>query len=261
MSPENAECLAAAELDVCVLANNHVMDFGLGGLRETLATLDRLGIAHAGAGQTLEDAEAPAIVDLGERGRVLVFSIASPSSGVPRAREASSPGVAMELSLESVRGIRARIERHARPGDIVVLSIHWGPNWGHEITSRERRFAHGLVDDAGVHVVHGHSSHHVKAIEPYHGRLILYGCGDLLTDYEGIRGNERYRGELGLMYFATLDLGTGRCERVEMTPTRVHRLRVTRASHDEALWLAEVLRHEAGASVELDEADRLHLRV
>ena len=57
--------------------------------------------------------------------------------------------------------------------------------------------------------MHGHSSHHVKAIEVFRGRLILYGCGDFLTDYEGVGGYEEFRGDLALMYFVELDSGTG----------------------------------------------------
>ena len=63
--------------------------------------------------------------------------------------------------------------------------------------------------EAGIHVVHGHSSHHFKGIEVYRNRPILYGCGDFLNDYEGIGGHRRFRGELALMYFPILDPATG----------------------------------------------------
>ncbi|HEY8429304.1 MAG TPA: CapA family protein [Sandaracinaceae bacterium] len=266
-SPENAECLRAAKLDGCVLANNHVIDFGRAGLVETLETLDRLSIAHAGAGRTIEEATAPAVLDRGELGRVLVFAVGSPSAGVPRAWEAAAgvPGVwlAPDLSGRTVRRIRDAIERHARPRDVVVLSIHWGPNWGYGVGDDERAFARAVIDEAGAHVVHGHSSHHVKGIELYRGRLVLYGCGDLLTDYEGIRGYERFRGDLGLMYFATVDVGTGRLIALEMVPTRMRRFRITRASGDDAAWLGRVMRRECemlGAEVEQERDGRLFLR-
>lgn len=266
MSPENAPCLAAARLDVCGLANNHVADFGLDGLVDTLATLSHLSIRHAGAGRTIEEAERPAIVDRGELGRVLVLAVGSPSAGVPRAwaAESGSPGVCLapDLSANTVRRIRGIVDAHARPRDIVVLSIHWGGNWGWSIAPEERRFAHALVDEAGVHVVHGHSSHHVKGIEVHEGRLILYGCGDFLTDYEGIHGYEDFRGDLGLMYFPSFDARSGRLERLEMVPTRVRRLRVTRADETDARWLYEVSKRESarlGTSVQRDREGRLHL--
>ena len=61
MSPDNIGCVATARPDVCVLANNHVLDFGRGGLAETLATLDRHGLAHAGAGRSAKEARAPTL--------------------------------------------------------------------------------------------------------------------------------------------------------------------------------------------------------
>jgi Putative enzyme of poly-gamma-glutamate biosynthesis (capsule formation) len=73
-------------------------------------------------------------------------------------------------------------------GDIVVASIHWGGNWDYKVPREQREFAHKLIDEAGVDVIHGHSSHHIKGIEVYRGKLIMYGCSDLLNDYEGISG-------------------------------------------------------------------------
>jgi poly-gamma-glutamate synthesis protein (capsule biosynthesis protein) len=99
-----------------------------------------------------------------------------------------------------------------RPGDIVVASIHWGGNWGFLVSDAERTFAHQVIEKAGVDVVHGHSSHHVKGLEVYRDRPIIYGAGDFLDDYEGISGNEEYRGDLALMFFPTLDPATGRLE-------------------------------------------------
>jgi len=244
VSPENARCLAAARIDVCALANNHVLDWGASGLLDTLDTLDRLHIARCGAGRDLDEATRPAVVDLGERGRVAVFSAGSVDSGVPPSWAAGPrlPGVhaLMDLGDDAVLRLRRAIEPWRRSGALIVLSIHWGPNWGYAIAAEHRRFARRMIDDAGVHLVHGHSSHHVTGIEVHHGQAILYGCGDLLTDYEGIHGHEAYRGDLGLLYLVTLD-EAGALSRLEMLPTRMHRLRVTRASAEETRWLAGTL--------------------
>ena len=51
MSPGNIGCISAARIDCCCLANNHILDWGYAGLEETLVTLDRAGISHAGAGR------------------------------------------------------------------------------------------------------------------------------------------------------------------------------------------------------------------
>ena len=131
-----------------------------------------------------------------------------------------------------------------RAGDVVVASIHWGSNWGYGIPQAQQRFAHMLVDEAGIDVVHGHSSHHVKGIEIHRGSPIIYGCGDLLTDYEGIEGYEQFRDDLGLMYFLTMNRSTGKVVRFGMTPTRIRKLRISPAPDSDRRWLRDVLTRE-----------------
>ncbi|MBC7235480.1 MAG: CapA family protein, partial [Chloroflexi bacterium] len=190
MHPENIPCLTAAGINCCALANNHVLDWGYAGLVETLETLEKANIESAGAGRNLQEAEEPAVIEVAGRGRVLVFSYGTPSSGIPLSWAASEtmPGVNLlrDLSAESLQWVKRQVDKVKRESDIVVCSIHWGSNWGYEIPIEHVRFAHGLIDEAGVDVIHGHSSHHVKGIEVYKGKPILYGCGDLINDYEGI---------------------------------------------------------------------------
>ena len=249
MHPDNIPCLTAAGIDCCVLANNHVLDFGPAGLEETLDALKRAGLKTAGAGHNRTTATAPAVLALPDGSRVLVFGFGLETSGIPRdwAATAARPGVDLldDLSERTVRQIAARIQAVRRPGDIVVASIHWGANFDYTIPPDQIRFAHALIDEAGVTVVHGHSSHHVKGIEVYRERPILYGCGDFLNDYEGIHGYESYHGDLGLMYFVTVERATGRLRRVDMTPTRIRRFQVRRAAADEAQWLWQVLKRES----------------
>jgi hypothetical protein len=90
-----------------------------------------------------------------------------------------------------------------------VASIHWGSNWGYEISPEQRDFAHRLVESETVDIVHGHSSHHPRGIEVHRRRPILYGCGDFVNDYEGIRGQEEFRSDLVLGYFLSLEPGSG----------------------------------------------------
>jgi poly-gamma-glutamate synthesis protein (capsule biosynthesis protein) len=244
MHPNNVGCLAAARLDVCVLANNHVADFGASGLIETLDVLQRAGIRTAGAGRTLAEARQAAIVPLADGGRVLVTACADRSSGVPDqwAARTRQPGVDLlpNLSDETAASLAARATADRRPGDVVLVSIHWGSNWGYEVPHRHETFAQRLVD-GGVDIVHGHSSHHARPIHRYRDRLILYGCGDFINDYEGISGYERYRGDLVLMYFVQIDAATGRLRGLSMTPMRIRQMRLTRAAAQDARWLADTL--------------------
>lgn len=267
LHPGNLPVLSAAGIDCCGLANNHVLDWGEAGLLETLAALEEAGIAAAGAGRDAAGAARPAIVELTGGGRVIVFSFAHASSGVPAewAASPSRPGVALlaDLGAASLRDIAGRVVAVKRAGDIIVASVHWGANWGYEVSAAERDFAHRLIEDADVDVVHGHSSHHAKPIEVHKGKLILYGCGDLINDYEGISGNEDYRGDLVAMYLPHLDAASGRLIALDLVPFRMARFRLNRASRDEAAWLGATLGRESapfGVSLDLRDDDALRAR-
>lgn len=240
--PENAECLVAGGIDAVVVANNHILDWSEPGLEDTLDTLDRLGVGRTGAGSDHSEAWSPASVTCERSGRVLVLGLGSQTSGVDPAWEAGPdrPGVALLGSFDDVwiERVDQAIDGSRQPGDVVVVSIHWGPNWGHGVPSAHRRFARALIDNVGVDVVHGHSSHHPMGFEIYQGRLILYGCGDLLTDYEGIRGHEEFRPELGAWYVVALDADTGVMRDLRIIPTKVNRFQLTTPSQEEMEWLA-----------------------
>lgn len=240
MHPANAGVLAAARIDVCVLANNHVLDWGAAGLVESLDVLHAAGVRTAGAGRDREDAERPAIVP-STSGRVLVFAVGDGSSGVPRAwrARADAPGVARldDLSDASADRLCERVASQKRAGDVAIASVHWGSNWGYEVDVEMERFAHRLVDGP-IDVVHGHSSHHPRPIEIHRGKLVLYGAGDLVNDYEGIEGYEAFRGDLSLVYFADVEAATGALVALAMAPLRIRRMRLERASGADAAWLA-----------------------
>lgn len=248
MSPENIACLTAAGIDCCVLANNHMLDWGIAGLLDTIEILDKTGIKHTGAGRNLREAQAPAILNGREGFRVIVFSLGSVSSGILAGWSAleNRPGInLMETPCDDpVSSLARTIRGVKRDGDVVILSIHWGGNWGYKVPPAQRPFAHRLVDETELNIVHGHSSHHVKAIEVYKGCLILYGCGDFLNDYEGIEGYESFRGDLGLMYFADVDPYTHRFLALRMVPTQIRRFRVNRASEIDFQWLEDLLNRE-----------------
>ena len=248
MHPANAPCISAGRIDCCVLANNHVLDWGYRGLADTLDTLRGAGIRTAGAGRDEAEAAAPAAIALPGKGRVLVFAFGMESSGVPRewaaGKDRAGVSFLADLSPRSVERIAGRVGAARRAGDVVVASIHWGSNWGYDVSQPQREFAHRLIEIAGVDVVHGHSSHHPQGIEVHRDRPILYGCGDFLNDYEGIGGYESFRSDLALMYFPTVDAATGRLARLLMTPTQIRHFRVNRAPEADARWLEAMLNRE-----------------
>jgi len=175
---------------------------------------------------------------------VLVFSYGSPTSGVPWewAATAHRPGVNFleDTSKKTARRIAREMHRFNSQRDVIVASIHWGGNWDYRIRDEETGFAHQLIEH-GIAVVHGHSSHHVKTAEIYGGRLVLYGCGDLINDYEGISGYEDFRSDLTLLYLPGIDPRRGRLLEARLVPMRVAGLRLNRGTEADAKWLCELL--------------------
>ncbi|WP_435242397.1 CapA family protein [Streptomyces cucumeris] len=244
MNPANLPCLAAARPDVCVLANNHVLDRGPHGLEDTLDALAGAGLRVAGAGRDVTAARRPAVVPVGEDRRVLVFAFGTPSSGIPYrwAATGDRPGVDLvpELTDAGAAAITDRVRQVKRAGDIAVASVHWGGNWGYDVPADQIRFAHALID-GGVDLVHGHSSHHPRPAEVYRGRLILHGCGDLIDDYEGIAGYERYRDDLRLLHLVRVAAGSGELLELRMVPLQSRRMRLRHATRRDARWLGDTL--------------------
>ena len=249
MHPRNVGCITAARIDCCCLGNNHILDWGYDGLAETIQTLDSVGIGHTGAGRNAAEAAAPAVLDLPGKGRVLVFSYGAPTSGIPTkwAATANRPGVNFleDSSEETAARVAREMNGFKKRDDVIVASIHWGENWGYQILDEEIRFAHQLIEH-GISIVYGHSSHHVKTAEIYGDRLVLYGCGDFLNDYEGIGGHKALRSDLTLMYLPAIDPRRGRLVEARLVPMRVARFRVSRAPESDAHRLCDLL-NELGA--------------
>ncbi|MEU4313223.1 CapA family protein [Nocardia sp. NPDC024068] len=242
MHPGNLPALAALRPDVCALSNNHCLDFGVRGLADTLDALSGANIRAVGAGADLDAARQPAVVPVPGGRRVLIASVSTLSSGVPArwAADSGRPGVWLidQPSVRHADQVAARISTAFRSGDRTVVSVHWGPNWGYGTGLGEQEFAHRLID-SGVDIVHGHSAHHPRAIEIYRGRPILYGCGDVIDDYEGIGGHDSYRPDLRLLYLVTLESGGPPV--VWMLPLRIRHVQLERAGSADTRWLRTTL--------------------
>jgi poly-gamma-glutamate synthesis protein (capsule biosynthesis protein) len=208
VSPENADCLTAAAIHCCVLANNHVLDWGRMGLLDTLTALERLQIKTAGAGRNCDEALAPAALHIAGKGRVLVFSFAVVTSGTPRSWAATrdAPGVTLLTELSEATAVRIadQIARHRQPRDVIVVSIHWGPNWGYEIPDEQRHFAHSLIERADVSVIHG-----------------------------------------ALMYFADIDPADRDVAVTEIVPLQIRKFSLVRPSGSDIDWVRQMLDRES----------------
>ncbi len=179
---KNVGSLLAAGINLVSLANNHALDFGYEGLADTVNVLDRSGIKHAGAGGSLREAERVSTLEVrGTKVGMIAFTDNEPEWEAT----VDNPGVfyvPVELEDGRARRLLELIKKAKKRVDILIVSAHWGPNWGYEPPPEHVPFAHALVE-AGADVVFGHSGHVFRGIEVYRKRPILYCVGDFVDDY------------------------------------------------------------------------------
>jgi poly-gamma-glutamate capsule biosynthesis protein CapA/YwtB (metallophosphatase superfamily) len=181
--PQATHTLTGAGIDMISLANNHVLDFGVDGLRETLRSLRRHGIGFAGAGDNIDAALSPLIID---RGGIRFGMGAFCDHQIDFSAQQDRPGIAcidLDDEIDALAMLRNALAplQHAAV-DWPILSLHWGPNMLCRPTIKFRRLAHAAID-MGWKILFGHSAHVFQGIEIYHGCPIIYSAGDLVDDY------------------------------------------------------------------------------
>ncbi|RDI71940.1 CapA family protein [Halopelagius longus] len=222
------------------LANNHVLDFEEVALEDTLDALSDAGIAYAGAGRTAEEAWRPARVTVdGLEVAVVAFTDNTPEYAATE----DSPGTAHvdidPTDDDCVERVRSAIDAAGDP-DLLVASLHWGPNMTESPPERFRAFARFLVDE-GVDFLHGHSAHVFHGIEVYDGAPILYDTGDFVDDYAVDR---RLRNDRGFLFEATVTTD-GVVRELHLVPTVIRDCAVHAATADEAAWNREAMRERS----------------
>lgn len=232
MHPSNIECLKIAGIDHVSLANNHTLDFGRKGLLDTIEVVRSSGITHAGAGLTTSEAHIPAVLRLpnltdpaskDSQGHELhLYSFSDHPLNWQKVPEFNliAYNTADQSRIQQILTQR-HLDSTATPS-LKIVSMHWGPNYSWEPSSTDiTTLAHFLIDECGVDVIHGHSSHHVQGIEIYKSKLILYGCGDFLDDYAVV---PNFRNDLSAVWNVMVtepEPGKLKLGRVEVFPTRI----------------------------------------
>lgn len=192
--PANLAALASAGFTMVSLAGNHIADCGPEGIEDTTQGLAALGIAHAGAGENLAAARAPAWASAGDaRVALLSYNCVGPEggwatpdrAGAAYLRVATSDGSPVTPTaplvsvhpdaLATLAADVAAVRDHA---DIVVVALHKGlVHVPARLADYERPLAHAAVD-AGADLVAGHHAHIVRGIEVYRGKPIFHGLGN-----------------------------------------------------------------------------------
>jgi len=220
---KNIAVLEAAHINAVSLANNHVLDYGYDAMFQMLEILDRAGIVHSGAGGNLEEASRLATAEVcGRKLGLLAFTDNEPAWEAT----AHQPGifyVPVDLSDTRAQALLGEVREQRKAVDLLIVSAHWGGNWGYYPPRAHVELAHALVD-AGAGLIFGHSSHVFRGIELYKGRPILYGAGNFVDDYAVDRVE---RNDQSFIYLA--DTKNGIPRRLWLYPTLIRRCQARRA--------------------------------
>lgn len=159
---------------VCI-ANNHALDQGREGLKNTLRVLDERGIKHVGAGNELADAWKPSVVEVNNiRVGFIGVSYSSYNDGGAQLNK-------FVARLEDVENLKMSIAEAKKSADLVIVAMHAGIEYRRKPEAAQIRFAHTAID-LGADAVIGHHPHWIQTIERYNGKFIFYSLGNFIFD-------------------------------------------------------------------------------
>ena len=217
---DKVKALQAARIDFANLANNHILDFNIKGMIETINVLDKANIKHAGAGINIEAAIKPALITKNNI-KIAIFGY---TDNEPSWIATNNKPGTNYIKVGDIQKIKNDISKIRNKVDIIIISIHWGPNMRQEPTQEFIDFAHAMID-AGVDIIHGHSSHIFQAIEIYKNKLILYDTGDFIDDYAI---DPILRNDQSLLYLTTINK-TG-IKEINLIPIIISNMQVNKAT-------------------------------
>ncbi|WP_247730131.1 CapA family protein [Halovivax limisalsi] len=248
--------LDAGNVRCTALANNHLLDFGPVALRDTVAALDDAGIANAGAGETPAAVYEPATFAAGDATAAAVsFADHYAEYGVREDRPGTAYVESDPANERTRRIVREAIERALTlDPDLLVASVHLGPNWVVYPDDDLAAFHRWLIE-LGADLVHGHSAHVVQGVERYRDGLILHDTGDIVDDYvikDDLRNDRTFLFEVGLAE-------DGAPVECRLVPAVIEDETVRRAASGEAAWLRETMRERSAPFGTTYERDGEHL--
>lgn len=230
---KNIEALKAAHINLISLANNHILDYGYEALEECLKILRAGGVRYSGAGINIKEAMRPAFVTIeGITVGMLSFTDNEPSWEAAKRR----PGVfylPIDLTDQRAQRLFKIVESAKKKADLLIVSAHWGPNWGYRPYPPHISFAHQLID-RGADIVFGHSCHVFQGIEIYQGRPIIYSSGDFVDDYavDEIERNDQ-------SFVFVVECYKDKTAKLELYPTVIRDFQAWLASGEEKEEIAE----------------------
>ncbi len=224
--PKNIQVLKVANIKVVSLANNHIKDFDDEGLRDTITTLDNEDILHVGAGGNKLEARKSVILT---RQGIKIGILGATDNEAGWTATDTSPGINyfhVERPEELLEDIK-KLKKHV---DIVIISLHWGPNMREHPTEQYIKAAHAMID-AGADIIHGHSAHIFQGIEVYSNKLILYDTGNFVDDY---RVDAHLRNDRS--FFFVVEVSKGGVQSLQLIPVLIDSMQVNVARGQDYDW-------------------------
>lgn len=222
--PDKVQSLIETSIDVVNLANNHILDFSEEGMLETIAVLDEAGIRHVGAGRNNAEAAKPVIL----KRKDITVGILGYTDNEPRWKAQENTSGTNYIKIGRGFGeVEREIKDLKSKVDIIILTIHWGPNMRQRPTEEFQNFAHRAVD-AGVDIFHGHSAHIFQGIEIYNKGVIFYDTGDFVDDYYV---TPSLRNDQSFLYL--VEVGKEGVRKIELIPVLIYFMQVNKARGDD----------------------------
>lgn len=180
-----ARGLVDAGIGIVTLANNHALDYGLSGLRDTWDVLSAAGLPQTGSGENEAAARSPVVLERNGLRIAFLGYVNTPADSVSgfvvedTKATADRPGVAW-LSPQVIAEDVAKAKGQA---DLVVVAFQAGVEYTETPVALQVESAHAAID-AGASVVFGHHPHVLQGIETYKGGVIIYSLGNLVFDFD-----------------------------------------------------------------------------
>lgn len=233
-SADKVKSLVNANVTVANVANNHILDFAIEGLFETIKTLDKENIKHTGAGKNNDEASAPVVI-IRKNIRIGVLGLTDNEPGWKANTNPGTNYIDIGSRKEKAKVLQT-IRTLRKETDIVIVSIHWGPNMTEKPSVEFVDFAHAMADH-GAHVIHGHSAHILQGIENYNNNLILYDTGDFVDDYVV---DPFLRNDLSAFFLLTINKSG--LLNLKLIPVRIFQYQVNQARQEDRVWVLERLK-------------------
>lgn len=215
---KNIAVLVEAGIDAVSLANNHVLDYGREALLDLSLLLRKAEISYAGAGRNRAEAREVAVI---ESGGMKVGLLAFTDNRPDWEAGEDHPGVwYVPVALDNARMHRLLdlVETARDRVDFLVVSAHWGANWGTSPPTKHREVGMALLD-AGADIVFGNSAHVLRGVELWRQGAIIYGSGDFVNDY---LAHPLERNDESCVW--KLDVAPGGLEKISLYPIVIRKL-------------------------------------